>query len=126
MAKALHDYVQEALQTVREVTPEEARGLQLTGEWLVLDVREPEEYALGHLENAVNIPRGFLEVKADLVHPKKDARLADRNQKALVYCGGGHRSALAAKVLLEMGFADAVSMAEGWTGWTKRDLPTVL
>jgi rhodanese-related sulfurtransferase len=125
MAKSLHDYVQEALLTVPEVTPEAARELQLGGEWVVLDVREPDEFAAGHLENAINVPRGFLEVKADLVHPKKDARLSDRGQKILCYCGGGHRSALAAKVLMEMGFPDAVSMAEGWTGWTKRGLPTV-
>jgi rhodanese-related sulfurtransferase len=124
MPKSLKDYVTDALQTVREVTPEEARELQQQGGYVILDVREPEEFEAGHLEGAVSVPRGFLEVKADLEHPKRDPRLADRNLKILCYCGGGHRSALAAKTLQEMGFADPLTMAEGWTGWTKRGLPT--
>ncbi len=121
--KSLKDYVQEALRTVHEVTSEETRDALQTGEWLLLDVREPEEYAAGHLPGAINIPRGFLEVRADLEHYKKDERLQDRNQRVLCYCGGGHRSALAAKVLQEMGFKEAVSVAEGWTGWRERGFP---
>jgi len=121
--KTLHDYVQEALKTVHEVTPEETLALSKTGEWLVLDVREPDEYGEGHIPGAINIPRGFLEVRADLEHYKRDARLQDRNQRILCYCGGGHRSALAAKVLQEMGFEEAISMREGMTGWRERNLP---
>jgi rhodanese-related sulfurtransferase len=121
--KSLKDYVQEALRTVHELTPEETRDALQTGEWLLLDVREPDEYAAGHIPGAINIPRGFLEVRADLEHYKKDPRLQDRNQRILSYCGGGHRSALAAKVLQEMGFKEAVSMAEGWTGWQERGFP---
>ncbi len=41
----------------------------------------------------------------------------------MVYCGGGHRSALAAQTLQEMGFERVVSMAEGFTGWMHRDYP---
>jgi rhodanese-related sulfurtransferase len=123
MPKTLKDFVDEALKTVPEVTPEEARKIQEEGEWLILDVREPEEYRAGHLEHSINIPRGFLEVKADLEHPKKDDRLANRSQKVLCYCGGGHRSALACKALQEMGFETVASMKEGWTGWTKREFP---
>jgi rhodanese-related sulfurtransferase len=121
--KSLHDYVQEALKTVREIGPKEALALSQTGDWLVLDVREPDEYAEGHLPGSINIPRGFLEVRADLEHYKRDPRLESRDQRILCYCGGGHRSALAAKVLQEMGFKEAISMREGWTGWTERGLP---
>jgi len=121
--KTLHDYVQDALKTVHEVTPEETLALSKTSEWLVLDVREPDEYGEGHIPGAINIPRGFLEVRADLEHYKRDARLQDRNQRILCYCGGGHRSALAAKVLQEMGFEEAISMREGMTGWRERNLP---
>jgi rhodanese-related sulfurtransferase len=121
--KSLHDYVQEALKTVHEVGPEEVLAMRDSGEWLLLDVREPEEYAEGHIPGAINIPRGFLEVRADLEHYKRDPRLESREQRILCYCGGGHRSALAAKVLQEMGFKEAVSMREGWTGWKERGLP---
>jgi rhodanese-related sulfurtransferase len=123
MPKALKDFVREALTQIREIAPEEgARLLAQPGHegWHFVDVREPDEFAAGHLPGARNYPRGFLEVKADLEHPKRDAWLADRNRPLVLYCGGGHRSALAAKTLQEMGFTKVVSLAEGWTGWTKR------
>ena len=126
MPKSLHDFVTAALQEVTEVTPEEVTEIQKQGGTLILDVREPNEFSEGHLVGAINIPRGFLEVKADLEHYKKDERLADRTQKVVCYCGGGHRSALAAKTLQEMGFESVLSMKEGWTGWIGRNLPTTL
>ena len=126
MAKSLKDFVQAALGKVREITPEEAaRLLAQPGRegWHFLDVREPDEFAAGRIPGARNVPRGFLEVKADLEHHKRDAWLADRDRPLVVYCGGGNRSALAAQTLQEMGFRRVVSMAEGWTGWTKRGYP---
>jgi rhodanese-related sulfurtransferase len=86
-------------------------------------VREPDEYAAGRVPGARNVPRGFLEVRADLDHPKRDAWLADRQRPLVLYCGGGNRSALAAQTLQEMGFARVVSMAEGWSGWLSRGYP---
>jgi len=126
MAKSLHDFVSDALMTVQEITPEEVEEIQARGGYTILDVREPNEYSEGHLVGAINVPRGFLEVKADLEHYKRDDRLADRSQHIVCYCGGGHRSALAAKTLMEMGFDHVMSMQEGWTGWTNRGLPTTL
>jgi rhodanese-related sulfurtransferase len=126
MAKSLKDFVQAALGKVREITPEEAaRLLAQPGHegWSFLDVREPDEFAAGRIPGARNVPRGFLEVRADLEHHKRDTWLADRDRPLVVYCGGGNRSALAAQTLQEMGFRQVVSMAEGWTGWTKRSYP---
>jgi rhodanese-related sulfurtransferase len=126
MARSLADFVREALELVPEIDPEEARRLLEAPEhegWHFLDVREPDEFAAGRLPGARNFPRGFLEVRADLEHPKRDAWLADRSRKLVLYCGGGHRSALAARTLQEMGFENVVSMAEGWSGWTRRNYP---
>jgi rhodanese-related sulfurtransferase len=126
MAKALRDFVLEALAQIREILPEEAAEIlaqRSDAGWSFVDVREPDEFAAGHLPGARNFPRGFLEVKADLEHPKRDAWLAERDRPLVLYCGGGHRSALAAKTLQEMGFTRVVSLAEGWTGWTKRGYP---
>lgn len=126
MPKTLDDFVRDARARITEITPEEAkRLLDVPGHegWFFVDVREADEFAAGHVPGAKNVPRGFLEVKADLVHPKRDAWLADRDRKLVLYCGGGNRSALAAVTLQEMGFTRAVSLAEGWAGWTKRDLP---
>lgn len=114
MAKSLHDFVTEALADVREIDPEDLADYP---DYVLLDVREADEFEAGHIPGAKHVPRGFLEVKADLTHAKRDQALADRSQKFVCYCGGGHRSALAARTLQEMGFADAVSLRGGWTAW---------
>ncbi len=126
MARSLADFVREALEQIEEIPPGEARRLLDAPEregWHFVDVREPDEFEAGHLPGARSYPRGFLEVRADLEHPKRDAWLADRERKLVLYCGGGNRSALAARTLQEMGFRRVVSLAEGWSGWTRRGYP---
>jgi len=126
MARSLADFVREALETVEEVSPEGAAQILEKPDragWEFIDVREPNEFADGHIAGARNFPRGFLEVRADFEHPKRDPWLEDRERKMILYCGGGQRSALASKSLQEMGFRRILSLAEGWTGWVKRDLP---
>jgi len=126
MPRSLRDFVSEALERIEEITPEEAlRLLEQPGRdgWCFVDVREPDEFAAGHIPGARSSPRGFLEVRADLEHPKRDAWWADRSRKLVLYCGGGHRSALAARTLSEMGFESVRSLAEGFSGWTQRRYP---
>lgn len=126
MAKTLADLVSAARAVIREISPEEARRiLEAPGQegWSFVDVREADEFAAGHVPGARLSPRGFLEVRADLQHPKRDPWLADRSRPLILYCGGGHRSALATAVLQEMGFERVVSMAEGWAGWSARGYP---
>jgi molybdopterin/thiamine biosynthesis adenylyltransferase/rhodanese-related sulfurtransferase len=94
---------------VPEVDPGEARGLLAGGATLV-DVRESDEYRQGHLEGAVHLPRGFLELRAEQV-------LADRTAKLIAYSASGVRSLLAADTLRRMGYANAVSLRGGYEGW---------
>ncbi len=127
MPQSLADLVGAALAEIEEVAPEAVRDLLERPErdgWHLVDVREADEFAAGHLPGARLYPRGFLEVRADLEHPKRDPWLADRSRKLVLYCGGGHRSALAAQALHRMGFETVRSLAEGWAGWTKRGFPT--
>jgi rhodanese-related sulfurtransferase len=124
--RTLADFVAEALREIQEIAPERAREiLAQPGRhgWHFVDVREPDEFAAGHVPGARNIPRGFLEVRADLEHPKRDPWLADRERPLILYCGGGNRSALAARTLVQMGFQRVRSLAEGWSGWTARGYP---
>jgi UDP-N-acetylglucosamine 2-epimerase (non-hydrolysing) len=126
LPRALSDFVDAAKAQIQEISPEEAHRLHgVAGHegWHFVDVREPDEFAAGRIPGAKSSPRGFLEVKADLVHKKRDPWFEDRQRKLLLYCGGGHRSALAAQTLQAMGFAHVRSLAEGWTGWTGRDYP---
>ncbi len=124
--KTLADFVAAALEAIEEIAPEQAKrwlDARDPAGWHFIDVREPDEYAAGRIPGARNFPRGFLEVRADLDHPKRDAWLADRQRPLVLYCGGGNRSALAAQTLQEMGFARVVSMADGWSGWLRCDYP---
>lgn len=126
LAKSLADLVRAALAVVREISPEEARALLDAPDragWHFVDVREADEWSAGRIPGARNFPRGFLEVRADLEHPKRDAWLADRGRKLVLYCGGGNRSALAARSLQEMGFTNVRSLAEGFSGWLQRGFP---
>jgi rhodanese-related sulfurtransferase len=126
VVKTLADLVRAALAVVREISPEEARALldaPERGGFHFVDVREPAEWSAGRIPGARSYPRGFLEVRADLSHPKRDAWLADRGRGLVLYCGGGNRSALAAQALHEMGFTRVLSLAEGFAGWERRGYP---
>ena len=127
MGMSLADLVQAALAEIEEISPEEGRRILDAPDregFAFVDVREADEFAAGHVPGARHYPRGFLEVRADLEHHKRDPWLADRTRPLVLYCGGGNRSALAASTLVRMGFRRVVSLTEGWTGWTRRGYPT--
>lgn len=90
---------------------------------LIIDVREPEEFALGHIENAINIPRGVLEFRTDTNYPGAIASLFDKTANIILYCRSGGRSALAAQSLSKMGYKAVVSMAGGFMAWEVAKLP---
>jgi len=105
------DLVAAAKQQIREV--DAAQAMELLDKFLVLDVREPAEYAAGCLPGAINIPRGVLEFKIDghsQFQGKQDAEI-------LVYCLTGGRSALAVESLQKLGWHQCVSLAGGFNGW---------
>ncbi len=111
MAKSYKQLMEEARQAVGEVNIEEAKQRLERGEqWRVLDVREREEYREGHLEGAVSLPRGFLEIRVEEAVP-------DKSTPIIAYCAGGVRSLIAARTLKEMGYENVTSMAGGYTAW---------
>ena len=108
--KTGQDLIDEAKRQIAEVTPEQVREMQARNERAVyLDVREPNEWNLGHLPHAVHLPRGNLETKVE--------GLIDRNQSVVIYCARGNRSALAALTMKQMGYENVASMARGFLGW---------
>lgn len=108
--KTGQDLIDEAKQQIEEVSPEQVRDMQAREDPVVyLDVREPNEWNLGRLPRAIHLPRGNLETKVEA--------LIDRNQKVVVYCARGNRSALAALTMKQMGYADVASMGRGFMGW---------
>lgn len=117
MAMTAQELVANAKQQIKEIDTATAQG-QLADS-LILDVREPAEFAAGHLPGAVNIPRGLLEFKID-TQPEFQGQ---RQAPIVVYCQTGGRSALATQVLNQLGYEGAVSMAGGFKAWAESGLP---
>ena len=110
------DLVEEARTRIREVAAADLKEMLARSESIViLDVREPNEWNLGHLPKAVHIPRGNLESKVEAVIP--------REAKVIVYCARANRSALAADTMQIMGYTDVASLAGGWGDWMAVDGP---
>ena len=109
--KTAHDLVMQARASIRECSADEARGLLGSAD-LVLDVREPDEFATGHLPGAVNVPRGLLEFRLSAAEA-----LQRRDLKVLIYCKSGGRAALSAVSMLSMGYLDVTSIAGGIDAW---------
>ena len=85
--------------------------------FILVDVREDNEYAKGHLPGALHIGKGVIE--RDI-----EAKIPDPNTPIVLYCGGGYRSALAADALQQMGYTNVLSMDGGWRGWTEAGFAT--
>ena len=110
--------VDAARRDITETDAETVRQRLAAGEACTLvDVREADEWARGHLPGAVFMPRGVLERDAEVAFPDPDTPL-------VLYCGGGYRSALAAQSLGQMGYTAVASMAGGWRAWTEADYET--
>jgi rhodanese-related sulfurtransferase len=102
--------IADAKRQIEEVTPEQVHDMQARGERVVyLDVRESNEWNLGRLPHAVHLPRGNLETKVESI--------VDREQKVVIYCARGNRSALAALTMTQMGYENVASMSRGFVGW---------
>ena len=114
--KSYQQIVDEALRTVPEVSPADLQSRLSGGEQIVvIDVREPEEFARGKIPGAYTIPRGVLEMQVD-------GRLP-RESTVVLYCGAGGRSALAAKSLTDMGYEKVENLQGGWGAWMQSGLP---
>ena len=109
--------VEEARKRIPEVSIQQVKQKLDTGEKVrLIDVREAEEYARGHLPGAESLCKGILE--RDI-----EERVPDLAAPLVLYCGGGYRSALAAENLRKMGYKNVASMWGGWRAWTEASYP---
>jgi len=101
---------------VPRVSVSEAQAMIEKGDALVVDVRDaPEVTASGKVKGAVNVSRGMLEFRADPESPYHDPRF-DRSRTVILYCASGGRSALAGKVLKDMGYEKVFNLG-GFNDW---------
>jgi molybdopterin/thiamine biosynthesis adenylyltransferase/rhodanese-related sulfurtransferase len=98
---------------IDEVDPSEVKELIDEGV-AVVDVRESEEFAAGHIPGAKHVPRSYLETRIEAIVP-------DRSTQVILYCASGNRSAFGARTLAqEMGYEHVRSMTGGITLWKDR------
>ncbi len=106
----------------KDVTTQEASTLITDNKgnenFILLDVRTPQEYASGHLEYAINIDYNSSTFKQSLT-------TFDKDKTYLLYCRTGNRSSNAFKIMKEMGFKKVYHMVGGIEAWTSEELPTV-
>lgn len=95
-----------------QITMKEAKEIfEEQGDYIIVDVRRPDEYADGHIPNAINIPN-------ENIGSDEIPELPDKNQTIYVYCRSGNRSKQAAKKLVELGYTDIIEFGGilDWTG----------
>jgi rhodanese-related sulfurtransferase len=110
--------VNDAKTRVKETNVADVKRRMDSGEtFLLVDVREDNEWARGHLPGAVHMGRGVIERDVETSVP-------ETGTKMILYCGGGFRSALVADNLQKMGYTNVESMDGGWRGWNEAGLPT--
>ena len=123
--KSFQDLVDENTKHINEIMPwdlEEKLNQEIPP--LLLDIREPPEFAAMHIRGSKNIPRGILEIACDHNNESDAPELVNaRNQEVIVVCGSGKRSAMAARTMKEMGYEKVISLKTGLKGWNDYDLP---
>ncbi|MBT5138322.1 MAG: molybdopterin-synthase adenylyltransferase MoeB [Acidimicrobiaceae bacterium] len=106
---SFRELLQQAKASIDEVDTAQGEALLAEG-YILLDVREPDEFEQGSIPGSIHIPRGQLESNIE-------SRVPDRSAKMVVVCAGGVRSAFAVQTLEQLGYADTVSMDGGFNKW---------
>ncbi len=115
--KTVHDLVSEAKAHITEI-PITAAEQAVREADVVIDVREADEYAAGHVPGALHISRGILEFKLS-----NAPELTPRDLRIVLYCKTSGRAALSALALQSMGYLHVQSIAGGFDAWAAHGLP---
>src|SRR5213082_3012383 len=107
------EVLREIKSRIDEVDPAQVREQSSNGA-VVIDVRDPEEWAAGHIPGAKHVPKSYLESRTEGAAP-------DRAQHLILYCASGNRSAWATRTLVDdLGYEHVESMTGGFTLWKDR------
>lgn len=117
--KTAHDLVAAAKTRIHEVSVNDAEQAIRDAD-VLLDVREAEEFAAGHLPGAVHVSRGMLEFTLS-----GNPALGSRDLKVVLYCKTSGRAALAACAMQDMGYLYVQSISGGFDAWAAAGKPVV-
>ena len=109
--------VADAKKHITEISPQDAAAKLKSGDVVIVDVRDKDEWEEEHIPDAIHMSRGTIELDIE-------EKIPDLNQTIITHCGGGGRSALAAESLQKMGYKKVRSMAGGFKAWKRAGLPT--
>ena len=111
------DMVAKAKSSVQKVSAADVKAtIDKKDKAILLDVRDPGEFAAGHLPGAMNISRGTLEFNVF-------NKIKDQNAKIIVYCKTAGRSTLATKTMNDLGYKNAILMDAQFEDWVKAGYP---
>ena len=96
------------------ITPEEARAMMDDGDVVILDVREPSEFATGHVPGAINVPLG--EIRMGRTLPE----CPDLDKTVLIYCRSGRRSDIGGRIMAASGYRDVRNFLGVLCGFLQR------
>ena len=117
------DMVEAAKREIEEIPADEAKALVGRSDVMLVDVRDPRELARdGRVPGAFHCPRGMLEFWIDPESPYHKPVFAE-DRKFVFFCGGGLRSALAAKVAQDMGLRPVAHIVGGFAAWREAGGP---
>ena len=109
--------VADAKKNITEISPQNAAAKLKSGEAVIVDVRDNDEWDEGHISNAMHLSRGTIELDIE-------EKVPDPSALIICHCGGGGRGALATESLQKMGYKNVRNMAGGLKAWKAAGLPT--
>lgn len=123
--KTYTDLVAECLSDVDELFPWDlVERRKDNPDLLLLDVREPYEFAAMHIPGSINVPRGILESACEWDYEETVPELVQaRGREVVVICRSGYRSVLAAHSMQRMGYKSVLSLKTGVRGWNEFEQP---
>jgi phage shock protein E len=109
--------VAEAKKNITEISPGDAAAKSKSGNAVIIDVRDKDEWDEGHISGAIHMSRGTIELDIE-------EKVPDTNAMIICHCGGGGRGALATESLQKMGYKNVHNMAGGFKAWKAAGFPT--
>jgi len=121
------ELIRNCLTDVREIMPWDLEErLAANPDLLVVDVREPDEFAAMHIDGSINVPRGILESACEWDYEETVPELVRaRDREVVVVCRSGYRSVLAANSMQVLGYGKVASLKTGLRGWKDYEQPLV-
>jgi rhodanese-related sulfurtransferase len=109
--------VADAKKNITEISPGDAAAKSKSGNAVIIDVRDKDEWDEDHIPGAIHMSRGTIELDIE-------EKVPDPNAIIICHCGGGGRSALATESLQKMGYKNVRNLAGGFKAWKAAGLPT--